>query len=136
MRVFVDTSYYVARVQPRDQWRAAAGKAVKPDMTFFTSSMVINETVSLLQSRGDLSTALAFLEQVRGNDEVQIIHPDATLQGEAWNLFGRWAASGANAVDCVSFAIMHRFGIRKAFTFDAHFLAPGFDTLVRDRGTR
>jgi predicted nucleic acid-binding protein len=43
---------------PRDQWHAAACKAVKTGMTFFTSSLVINEAVSLLQSRGHLSAAL------------------------------------------------------------------------------
>ena len=73
--------------------------------------------------------ALTFLDHVRRNEEVQIVHPDPVLQAEAWNLLGRWGSAGANAVDCVSFAMMARLGIRKAFTFDAHFRAAGFDTL-------
>ena len=32
MRVFVDTSYYIARVMPGDQWLKAAVKAVRPWM--------------------------------------------------------------------------------------------------------
>jgi predicted nucleic acid-binding protein len=73
--------------------------------------------------------ALTFLERVRRNEEVQIVHPDPALQAEAWDLFGRWGSAGANAVDCVSFAMMARLGIREAFTFDAHFREAGFDTL-------
>ena len=129
MRIFVDTSYYIARMMLRDQWHRASIKAVKSGMIFFTSSLVINETISLLQSRSYFSAALTFLERVRRNEEVQIIHPDPVLQAEAWDLFGRWGSAGANAVDCVSFAMMARLGIRKAFTFDAHFQAAGFDTL-------
>ena len=130
MRVFVDTSYYIARVMPKDQWHKAAVKAVRPGMIFFTSSLVVNETISLLQARGHFSAALAFLDRVRRSEDVQILHPDPILQAEAWDLFGTWGGSGANAVDCVSFAMMKRLGIRKAFTFDAHFRAPGFDVLT------
>ena len=125
----MDTSYYVARILPKDQWHAAALKTVQKGMTFFTSSLVINEVVSLLQSRGYRSVALTFLERVRHSEEVQIIYPDPVMQAEAWDLFGRWAGSGANAVDCVSFAMMSRMGIQKAFTFDAHFRAAGFETI-------
>jgi uncharacterized protein len=132
VRIFVDTSYYVARMMPRDQWHRTSIRAVKPGMVFFTSSPIVNETISLLQSRGYFSAALTFLDRVRRNEGVQIVHPDPEVQAEAWDLFARWGSAGANAVDCVSFAIMARLGIRKAFAFDAHFRAAGFDTL----GTR
>lgn len=128
--MFVDTGYYIARLMPRDQWRAAALKAVRPGMNFFTSSLVVNETVSLLQSRGYFSAALEFLDQIRRTEEVQILYPDPVLQAEAWDLFGEYGRSGANAVDCVSFAIMKRMGIRRAFTFDRHFRAPGFEIIA------
>jgi len=113
----------------RDQWHAAARNAIKTGMIFFTSSLVINEVVSLLQSRGHLSAALLFLEQVRRSAEVQIVYPDPVLQAEGWDLFNRWSGGGANAVDSVSFAIMGSLGIRIAFTFDQHFRAAGFQTL-------
>jgi predicted nucleic acid-binding protein len=129
VRIFVDTSYYIARMMPRDQWHRASTRAVKPGMIFFTSSLVINETISLLQARGYFSAALTFLERARRNEDVQVVYPDPALQAEAWDLFGRWGSAGANAVDCVSFAVMARLGIRKAFAFDAHFRTAGFATL-------
>ena len=125
----MDTSYYVARIMPRDQWHKAAVRAVRSGMNFFTSSLVVNESISLLQARGHVSAALDFLGRIRHSEGIQIVYADPALQSEAWDVFGEWAGSGANAVDCVSFAIMKRMGIRKAFTFDHHFRAPGFDIL-------
>lgn len=130
MRVFTDTSYYIARIMPKDQWHKAAVQAVRPGMTFFTSALVINETVSLLQARGRFSAALAFLDITRQSEDVQIVYPDPVLQAEAWDLFAEWGGSGANAVDCVSFALMKRMGIRRAFTFDSHFRTAGFEVLA------
>jgi uncharacterized protein len=129
MTVFLDSSYFVARIIPADQWADAARTPARPGLRAVTSSLVINETVALLQMRGLLSTALEFLAAARNSPSLSIIYPDAASQAEGWELFQRWAGSGASPVDCVSFAIMKRFGIRKAYTFDKHFRAAGFEIL-------
>lgn len=129
MTVFGDTGYFVATVVPEDQWYQAAAKADRTAAQLVTSNLVINETVSLLQRRGLLSTALEFLQQIREAPDLQIVYLDPPLQSEAWNLFHRYAGTGASAVDCASFAIMRRLRIKKAFTFDRHFRAAGFDIL-------
>ena len=116
---------------PQDQWHRAAVRAVGPGMRFFTSSLVINETITLLQRRGFFSASLEFLQQTRANEDLEIVYPDFMLQSNAWELFEQWGGSGASAVDCVSFAIMKRHGIRKAFTFDEHFRKPGFEILKK-----
>jgi uncharacterized protein len=131
VNVFVDSGYYLARLMPQDQWHRASLRAVVPGMRFFTSSLVVNETITLLQRRGYYSAALEFLEQVRSNEELEIVYPDSALQSAGWDLFGQWGGSGASAVDCVSFAIMKRHGIRKGFTFDDHFRKPGFEILKK-----
>ena len=129
MNVFVDTSYYIARTIPHDQWRDVARQAIRPGVRYVTAAPVINETISLLQQRGLLSTALVFLAGIRSSPDIQIVQVDPVLQSEAWDLFHKLAGSGANAVDCISFAIMKRLSIRKAFTFDRHFRNAGFEIL-------
>ncbi|MBI3666788.1 MAG: type II toxin-antitoxin system VapC family toxin [Acidobacteria bacterium] len=129
MQVFIDTSYFFARLVARDQWHHKAKKAVSRHLAAVTSSLVVNETISLLQAKGMFSAALTFLRGIRDSPDVRIIHVDPVLQAEAWDLFGRWGASGANPVDCASFAIMRSLGIKKAFTFDAHFRTAGFEIL-------
>ncbi len=129
MKVFIDTSFYIARLMPNDQAHAKAVKAVKSDIVPVTSSMIVNETVSLLQARGFLSAAIEFLREARSSPCVQVVQIDSVIQSEAWDLFVRYGGSGANPVDCSSFAVMRRMSITKAFTFDRHFRAAGFETL-------
>ena len=129
MQAFIDTSYFFARLVQRDQWHQKAKRAVVPQLTTVTSSLVINETVSLLQARNMFSAALTFLRGVRSQPDLRIVYVDPALQAEAWDLFGRWGASGATVVDCASFAIMRRLSIRRAFTIDQHFAAAGFQIL-------
>ena len=83
----------------------------------------------MLEAKGMFSAALMFLSGVHGSAEIRIIHVDPTLQAEAWDLFGKWGATGANVIDCASFAIMRDLSIRKAFTFDQHFQTAGFEIL-------
>jgi uncharacterized protein len=129
MKVFADTGYFIALANPRDQWHAGAVKALRPEYDVVTSSLVVNETISLLQARGFFSAALEFLREIRKIESIQIVYADPVIQTEAWDLFARWGSAGANAVDCVSFAIMRRMGCKKALTFDKHFRAAGFQTL-------
>jgi hypothetical protein len=130
MRAFIDTSYFFARLVSRDQWHAKARKAARAtDLVAVTSSLVVNETASLLQAKGMFPAALAFVSGIRSSTDIRVIHVDATLQAEAWDLFGKWGAAGANVVDCASFAIMRSLSIRRAFTFDQHFRAAGFEIL-------
>jgi predicted nucleic acid-binding protein len=129
MIVFVDSSYFVATLTPRDQWQEMTLDTLEPGLRMVTSALVINETITLLQARGQLSAALQFLQEIRANPAIEIVYSDPALQSEAWDLFCRWSGSGANAVDCTSFAIMKRRGIKKAFTFDRHFRTAGFQTL-------
>ena len=129
MTVFLDTGYFVAFLVPRDQWFQKAVQAARTDFRGVTSSLVVNETVSLLQARGLLSTALAWLSGIRADPKTLIIYLDAPLQVEGWSLFHRYAGSGANAIDCTSFAVMRSLNIKQAFTFDQHFRAAGFEIL-------
>lgn len=130
MRVFVDTSYFIARLVERDQWHKKARKAAAARVEPVTSSLVINETVSLLQARGQLSAALTFLRVIRDSAGIQVVYVDPAIQNDGWDLFGKWGGLGANAIDCTSFAIMRKMAIHTAFTFDEHFRAAGFEALT------
>jgi len=129
MRVFLDTGFLIARIDEGDQWHQRARQAGKVDYVPFTSPLVINEAVTLLQYRGFFSAALEFLREIRSNAYTELVYVDPGIQAEAWQLFSRYGAGGASVVDCSSFAIMRRLDIRQAFTFDRHFRAAGFEIL-------
>lgn len=130
MIAFVDTSYYVATIVRNDQWNAKARRVRLRDVRLVTSSLVVNETAAFLQAKGFTSAAIEFLREARNSQRVELIYVDAASQAEGWDLFHRWAGGGASPVDCTSFAIMRRFGIKRALTFDRHFAAAGFGTLA------
>ena len=129
MTAFVDTSFFVALVVKRDRWHARAINAAEPGMLLFTSSLIVNETISLLQSRGYFSDALLFLRETRRNERLTILYPDPPLQARAWDGFARWGAYGANAIDCTSFTLMKSYSIRDVLTFDQHFSMAGFNVV-------
>jgi uncharacterized protein len=129
MTVFVDSGFYIATVIRRDQHAKRAQEAEREKSTWITSSLVVNETVHFLQIKGALSAALHFLMEAERGSLGQIVYVDAALQAEAWRLFHKYGGAGSSPVDCVSFAIMNRFSIRRAFTFDRHFTSAGFEIL-------
>lgn len=131
MKRFVDTSFFIAILSKHDQWHRKALQVAKTADDYVTSSLVINETISLLQGRGLFSQALIFLRNARSNKNLEIVYPDPVLQAYSWDQCGKWGATGANAVDCVSFAIMQRRAIRDALTFDRHFELAGFRAIPR-----
>ena len=127
MTVFVDTSFFIAVVMKHDQWHQRAVGVLRSEISLVTSSLVVNETISLLQARGYFSAALAFLRHTRRGDSLRILYPDPSAQTRAWEEYARWGAMGATAVDCVSFVLMKDHSIRRALTFDQHFRMAGFD---------
>lgn len=58
-----------------------------------------------------------------------LIEPDDGDLDAAWDAFARGEAGQAGIVDHVSFVVMRRLGLTRAFTNDAHFRAAGFETL-------
>src|SRR5665213_3263083 len=58
-----------------------------------------------------------------------LIWPTETDWQLAWLAYQRGEADSAGIVDHVSFAVMRRLGISKAFTNDRHFKAAGFDPM-------
>ena len=112
-----------------DQWYSAAVYATRPGLRLVTSSLVISETTSLLQSgensqrRWIFSSASAWSPRYRSFTSTPRCNPKPGISSTAG------AARVQTPVDCASFAIMRRMNIKKAFTFDQHFRTAGFEIL-------
>lgn len=128
-RTFVDTSFWIALGDSSDQWHKPARKAWQTAGALLTTSTIIDETVSLLQWRGQFSFALEYLDKLRAEDKLLIVYPDADTWAESWRMLRKYGGGGASPVDCLSFAVMRRLGLKRALTFDKHFRAAGFSTL-------
>lgn len=131
MTVFLDTVGLLALWDESDQWHRAslacfsdllAGRA-----DLVTSSFVLLECGNAAARRPYRSAVSRLRKQMEASQ--RLIIPTVEDSQSAWLAYERGAVENAGIVDHISFAIMRRLGISKAFTNDRHFRSAGFETL-------
>jgi uncharacterized protein len=132
MTVFLDTVGLLAVWDESDQWHRAAqasfSELLSSRANLVSSSFVLLECGNAAARRPYRSA----VSQLRYQMELgcRLIAPTAEDWKAAWLGYERGEADSAGIVDHVSFTIMRRLGISKAFTNDGHFRAAGFETLI------
>ncbi len=125
--IFLDTSAIYALADKADANHANAYKkfdlALKAGESFLLHNYVLLESATLLQSRLGLQSALAFLKDARAFDTEWV---DLALHQEALNEFEKNEERGISLVDCMSFVVMRRRGVKKILAFDTDFQEQGF----------
>ena len=125
--ILLDTSAIYALADRRDANHPRATtlfrSADESGEPLLLHSYIISEAASLLQRRLGLAAALAFVRQV-ADFTVHWLGPED--HEEASRLLEARSRRGLSLVDCASFAVMRRYGITHAFTFDADFEREGF----------
>ncbi|HSB63105.1 MAG TPA: PIN domain-containing protein [Thermoanaerobaculia bacterium] len=129
--IFVDTGAFLARYVEGDQYHQIAVRAWKrlerTSGALFTSSYVVDETLTLLGRRTSYAFAAARADAIYASRVLTILRPDASDESAAVDLFRKFADQKVSFTDCVSFALMRRHRLKKAFTFDRHFAGAGFE---------
>lgn len=131
--IFVDTGAFIARYVRRDGHHARARRVwaemEKLRTTCFTSNFVLDETFTLLGRQSSYAFAAERARALLGSKALTILRPDGEDELAALDLFARFADQEVSFTDCISFALMRRYRLRRAFTFDRRFLAAGFEVL-------
>lgn len=131
MTVFLDTVGLLALWDESDQWHSAALTCFKPLQTghadLGTTSFVLLECGNAAARRPYRSAVTRLWTEI-GRAGRLVIPTDDDLAA-AWAAYEKGEADSAGIVDHVSFAVMRRLGITKAFTNDRHFRAAGFENL-------
>jgi predicted nucleic acid-binding protein len=133
-RVFADTSYWIALVNPRDQLHAKAVSVTRQlsSITIVTSEMVLAELLNSFSDAGPLRNIVGgMVEKLRDNRDV-IIVPQTSEQFEsALRRYQQAADKSWSLTDCASFQVIEAERIQAALTHDQHFAQAGFETLLR-----
>jgi hypothetical protein len=128
--IFVDTGAFLARHVSHDQFHAKARRAwkdlEKAKAPLYTSSFVLDETFTLLARRSSYAFAGDRAEAAYASRVLTILRPDPADEQAALVLFRKLGDQEMSFTDCVSFALMRRHKLSRAFTFDRHFAAAGF----------
>lgn len=129
--VFLDSVGLLALWSESDQWHPLA----EPAFAEITRSraIVLSTTFVLLEC-GNAVARTPFRPDVAAmRDKLEqagtLIWPTNDDWRQAWSAYQRGDADAAGIVDHVSFVVMRRLEISKAFTNDRHFKAAGFETM-------
>lgn len=128
--LFVDTSAWVALADQDDAHHHKAASTFPTILKTFrrlvTSNLTIAETYVLLLHALGHAPAFSFLERVRGSPKISKIYSTEDIESEAEAILRRYIDQDFSFTDAVSFAMMKRYKIKKAFCFDKHFVTAGF----------
>jgi uncharacterized protein len=132
-RIFADTSYWMALVNPRDQihQKAVSVSQELSSESLLTTEMVLVEVLNSFSDslyRDAVSRMVASLRQ----DQSLSIMPQTPAQFEsALQRYQQAADKSWSLTDCASFEVMEAENIEAALTHDRHFVQAGFEALLR-----
>lgn len=129
--IFVDTSAWFASVVPSDSnYQAASSWIQQNTQPLLTTDYIVDETLTLLRTRGELSRAFS-LGEVFFSGELATIHylTETDIQ-QTWAVFRQFSDKAWSFTDCSGRIVMQKLNLIEAFTFDHHFRQFGFVTVV------
>ena len=126
----MDTGAFLGRYLDNDQHHLQAEsiwRRIEHEKEgFCTSNFVIDELVTLLGRRSSHEFAARKVRAIYKSELIDILRPDEAEEHDALVFFEKYHDQDVSFTDCVSFAIMKRRHIDRAFSFDRHFDLPGF----------
>lgn len=132
MTVFVDTSFLIALLDEDDRRAAQAARlwtsAESTRTALVTSNYVVLEAAAVVQRRLGLPAVRRLLRDILAPVMIEwVSQGDHALAAEALLLAAR---RGLSLVDCTSFELMRRLGLRDCLAFDRHFSELGFSIVT------
>ena len=128
--IFVDTGAWVALADKADAHHAEAAsvypKLLKSYHDLLTSNLVIAEAYIVIRNELGHVAAIDYLSKVKASPRISKIYSVEETEEEAQNILIKYDDQDFSYTDAVSFAIMRKWKVKKAFCFDRHFLTAGF----------
>ena len=129
--IFVDTGAFLARYLRRDQyfdrarerWLLIRNEAIP----LMTTNLILVETATLLSRRGRPEVAVRKIRSIYQSSSFSIHSSSKEDELAGLDLMVHYRGHDISLVDGVSFALMRKLGITRAFSFDHHFSVAGFE---------
>ena len=131
MTAFLDSVGLLAIWDEDDQWHEQAKAAFA---NLLRGKAILYSTTFVLAECGNTAARYSHrlepdLLRARLAKSGTLIFPTEEDWEAAWDAYRRRDAAGAGIVDQISFAVMRRLGVTRAFTNDKHFRAAGLEPL-------
>ena len=128
--VFVDTSYWLAALNPQDSFHQEAMQLPRPSLMVTTRAVQI-EVMDALSSPRRRAIAIQFWQDTNKDPNLLIVPLDEHLIIRAADLFQRRSDKAWSLTDCISFLVMQERKITAALAHDHHFEQAGFQCLLK-----
>lgn len=130
--VFADTVYFLALLNPADQWhKSAVAWTTRPGGKLLTTEFVLTEVGDALSRSDNHQKFASLLRLLRQQRDVEIAEATSRLFQEACDLHAARSDKDWSLTDCTSFVIMSEHGLTEALTTDHHFEQAGFKPVMR-----
>ena len=129
--VFVDTFFWIARINPRDQWHQKATELSSSlkDTFLITSEEVLVELLNYFSDYGpEMRQAAALIVRHIVDDPNILVAARVFREGLA--LFESRLDKGYSMTDCLSMCIMRGYDVAEVLSHDHHFIQEGFVNLL------
>ena len=127
----LDTVGLIAVWDQSDQWHGLAsrvyGQLIDQGAILWTTPYILAECGNAAARRPYRGAVGRLLDSLEATGD--LIVPTDDDWSAAWAAYRRGDAGGAGIVDQISFAVMRRLGLTRAFTNDKHFRAAGLEPL-------
>ena len=133
-QLFVDTSGWLALLNRADALHAMATKIYGE--RFAAGWDVVTHDGILLEVGNGFSSvrlrrhAVSWKERLATSAHVTVVSLSAELHESGWQLYTARPDKDWSSVDCISFVLMHEYGLTEALTADHHFEQVGFIKLL------
>jgi predicted nucleic acid-binding protein len=132
-RIFVDSGAYFALLNQRDAWHSDAitiiGRIADQRLRQFTTNAIVIECHGLILSALGRIVAERFIRDMERSSTV-VVRCRASDEERAKQIIFEYDDKDFSFTDALSFAVMERLGIQRAFTFDRHYSQFGWNVLA------
>jgi len=133
-RLFLDTSYVIARFNRRDQYHDKAKQlaaVIRTAGELWTTDAVLLEVAAAFSPPRYRSMAISIWDEFHGGNPRCRAHEAAGIRlNHAVELFRQRSDKAWSLTDCLSFIVMQEHQLGDALTADYHFSQAGFRALL------
>jgi predicted nucleic acid-binding protein len=132
--VFTDTQFWVAIINPRDQWheRALEAEASLIEPFYITSEAVLSEVLAFFCEYGAEARlkAAATVELILSEPNTEVVTVSHEIFLDGLKLYKKRPDKNYSLTDCISMNICRTRGIAEVLTHDHHFTQENLTVLM------
>ncbi|MDD5260562.1 MAG: PIN domain-containing protein [Methylacidiphilales bacterium] len=128
--VFLDSSAIYALADGDDSAHGKVVECYTKSRYVITHQAVLMEAFSLISKRLHRVAAVEWIGALRHSPKIEVFTLDKDLIDGSWARCVKYADKEWDWIDCASFELMERRGIKSALALDQHFRQAGFRLMI------